>query len=229
MNAYQPWLNWAVELQSLAQAGLHYSKDPFDVERFQRIREISAEMIALKSGLPEATVQNLFCGDSGYQTPKLDVRCAVFQEGRILLVRENEGRWTLPGGWMDVGLTVGENAAKEARERPALRYAPAVSSPFWTGSAATAPPPRPRASARSSSSATCWAATLPPTSKLPPAAGLLCPSCPNWWKKNPPAPSWSCASVLAAPRFGSLFLIEFVIFPFYITIGRGLLWLRSKF
>lgn len=124
MNAYQPWLNWAVELQSLAQAGLHYSKDPFDVERFQRIREISAEMIALKSGLPEATVQNLFCGDSGYQTPKLDVRCAVFQEGRILLVRENEGGWTLPGGWMDVGLTVGENAAKEAREEAGVEVRP---------------------------------------------------------------------------------------------------------
>ena len=124
MNAYQPWLNWAVELQSLAQAGLHYSKDPFDVERFQRIREISAEMIALKSGLPEATVQNLFCGDSGYQTPKLDVRCAVFQEGRILLVRENEGGWTLPGGWMDVGLTVGENAAKEAREEAGVAVRP---------------------------------------------------------------------------------------------------------
>ena len=84
-------LSWAVELQSLAQAGLYYSKDPFDRERFQRIREISAEMVAHRSGLPLEQVQDLFCCEVGYQTPKLDTRSAAFRDGKILLVQENNG------------------------------------------------------------------------------------------------------------------------------------------
>ena len=96
-----PWLDWAVELQALAQAGLHYSKDPFDLERFARVREIAAEMLALRSGLPLEKVKELFCGETGYQTPKLDTRAAIFQGENILLVRERDGRWSLPGdGWM---------------------------------------------------------------------------------------------------------------------------------
>lgn len=96
-----PWLDWAVELQALAQAGLHYSKDPFDLERFTRVREIAAEMLACRSGLPLEKVKDLFCGETGYQTPKLDTRAAIFQGESILLVRERDGRWSLPGdGWM---------------------------------------------------------------------------------------------------------------------------------
>ena len=97
-----PWLDWAVELQALAQAGLHYSKDPFDLERFTRVREIAAEMLACRSGLPLEKVKDLFCGETGYQTPKLDTRAAIFQGENILLVRERDGRWSLPGGWVDV-------------------------------------------------------------------------------------------------------------------------------
>ncbi|MBP3359862.1 MAG: NUDIX hydrolase [Clostridia bacterium] len=110
------WLDWAIELQALAQSGLFYSKDRFDIERFERIREISAEMMSTKTGLDMETVRNLFCAESGYQTPKLDSRAAVFRDGKILLVRENDGRWSLPGGWVDVNLSVGENAVKEAKE-----------------------------------------------------------------------------------------------------------------
>ena len=119
-----PWLDWAVELQALAQAGLHYGKDPFDIERFQRIRDIAAEMLARGTDLPLATVTDLFCCESGYQTPKLDTRAAVFQNGRILLVRENDGRWSLPGGWVDVNVSVGENTAKEVREEAGLEVIP---------------------------------------------------------------------------------------------------------
>lgn len=119
-----PWLDWAVELQALAQAGLHYGKDPFDIERFQRIRDIAAEMLARGTDLPLETVTNLFCCESGYQTPKLDTRAAVFQNGRILLVRENDGRWSLPGGWVDVNVSVGENTAKEVREEAGLEVIP---------------------------------------------------------------------------------------------------------
>ena len=116
-------LQWAMELQSLAQAGLTYGKDPYDLERYRRIREISAEMVAEGSGLPLERVQDLFCGETGYPTPKLDTRAAVFREGKILLVQENDGLWSLPGGWGDVRQSVGENAVKETREEAGLEVA----------------------------------------------------------------------------------------------------------
>ena len=120
MNATPKWLDWAVELQALAQAGLFYSKDVYDVERFQRIRDIAAEMLVSPSGLPVDQIRNLFCNETGYQTPKLDTRAAVFQNDKILLVQENNGLWSLPGGWVDVDLSVGENAVKEVKEEAGL-------------------------------------------------------------------------------------------------------------
>lgn len=83
------WLDWAIELQSLAQAGLTYGKDKFDLERYERIREISAEIIANKSGLDSEKVKTLFCNEIGYQTPKIDTRAAIFKEDKILLLKEN--------------------------------------------------------------------------------------------------------------------------------------------
>ena len=112
---YQPWLNWAIELQSLSQNGLAYTKDAFDKERFERIREIAAEMLAMKSGLSTEVVKGLFCSEAGYQTPKLDTRAAVFKDGRILLVKEGE-KWSLPGGWVDVLDSVYSNTVKEVKE-----------------------------------------------------------------------------------------------------------------
>ena len=120
MNEEMRWLDWAIELQSLAQAGLTYSKDAYDIERFERIREISAEIVAHKSDVPIDKVKNLFCNETGYQTPKLDTRAAVFKDGKILLVRENNGKWSLPGGWVDVNVSVGENAVKEVKEESGL-------------------------------------------------------------------------------------------------------------
>jgi len=120
MEQNRKWLDWAVELQALAQAGLFYSKDIYDIERFQRIREIAAEMLVSPSGLPAETVRELFCSETGYQTPKLDTRAAVFQDGRILLVQEKDGLWSLPGGWVDVNLSVAENAVKEVKEEAGL-------------------------------------------------------------------------------------------------------------
>lgn len=114
------WLQWAVELQSLAQAGLFYSRDKFDLERYQRIREISAEMISCQTELPLEKVQDLFCNESGYQTPKLDTRAAIFQGGNILLVQENNGKWSMPGGWVDVDCSVKENTVKEVKEEAGL-------------------------------------------------------------------------------------------------------------
>ena len=120
MNQTPKWLDWAIELQALAQAGLFYSKDIYDIERFQRIRQIAAEMLTDPSGLPLQRVQDLFCNETGYQTPKLDTRAAVFQNNRILLVQENNGFWSLPGGWVDVNLSVAENTVKEVKEEAGL-------------------------------------------------------------------------------------------------------------
>lgn len=124
MSKQDIWLRWAMELQSLAQAGLFYGKDVFDRERYTRIREISAEMLAHMSAVPLETVTGLFCNEIGYQTPKIDTRAAVFQEGKILLVKERNGKWALPGGWCDVGLSVGENTVKEVKEEAGLDVVP---------------------------------------------------------------------------------------------------------
>lgn len=119
------WLDWAIELQATAQAGLYYTKDPFDRERFQRIREISAEILSQKSGLDLERVEGLFCNETGYQTPKMDTRAAVFQEEKILLVRERiDGKWSLPGGWMDVTQSIRSNVVKEVREEAGLEVIP---------------------------------------------------------------------------------------------------------
>lgn len=123
-NFTQQWLDWIVELQSLAQAGLTYGRDDFDLARYTRIREISAGMMARISDLPMETVAKLFCNETGYQTPKLDTRAALFQDGKILLVRERDGRWALPGGWCDVDRSVGENTVKEAKEEAGLDVVP---------------------------------------------------------------------------------------------------------
>lgn len=120
MNLRKKWLEWAVELQSLAQAGLTYGKDVFDLERYERIREISAEMVAFQSDIPAEKVKELFCNETGYQTPKLDTRAAIFENGKILLVKEKNGKWSLPGGWVDVNVSVKENAVKEVKEESGL-------------------------------------------------------------------------------------------------------------
>ena len=120
---FDPLLSWAVELQFIAQAGQTYSKDPFDLERFDRIREIAAEIMATKSGLPMGIVKDLFCNESGFQTPKLDTRAAIIEDGRILMVREGD-KWSLPGGWVDVDQSVASNTVKEVREEAGLDVEP---------------------------------------------------------------------------------------------------------
>lgn len=112
------WLTWAQHLQAIAQTGLTYCKDPFDAERYEAIREIAAEIVADAAGIPDVgVVADLFSGQTGYATPKVDVRAAVFSEGRLLLVRERvDGCWSLPGGWADIGNSPSENAIREVRE-----------------------------------------------------------------------------------------------------------------
>lgn len=97
------WLGWVHELQAIAQNGLTYARDPFDVERYGQLRELAARIASRCDGTDLATVRGVFAGESGYATPKVDVRGALIREGRILLVRErSDGCWTLPGGWVDL-------------------------------------------------------------------------------------------------------------------------------
>lgn len=120
----EPWLCWAIEIQSLAQNGLAYSKNIYDLERYERLRSISAEMLSYKTAIPLEKVKNLFCYEEGYQTPKLDTRAAIFQQDKILLVQENDGMWSLPGGWVDVLETIYSNTIKEVKEEAGLDVQP---------------------------------------------------------------------------------------------------------
>lgn len=116
----EKWLKWAIEIQSLAQSGLAYANNVYDIERYKRLREISAEIIAEKADLDIDKVRNLFCNETGYQTPKLDTRAAIFKENKILLVHENNGTWALPGGWCDVLESIKSNTEKEVKEETGL-------------------------------------------------------------------------------------------------------------
>lgn len=116
----EKWLKWAMEIQSLAQAGLAYTENPYDIERYERLREISAEMVAEKSNISLDKVERLFCNETGYQTPKLYTRAAIFKDNKILLTHENNGTWSLPGGWCDVLESVKSNTVKEVKEETGL-------------------------------------------------------------------------------------------------------------
>ena len=112
----EKWLKWAIEIQSLAQAGLTYTDNPYDIERYERLREISAEMISEKGNIGLEKVKDLFCNEKGYQTPKIDTRAVIFKDNKILLTHENNGTWALPGGWCDVLESVKTNTIKEVKE-----------------------------------------------------------------------------------------------------------------
>lgn len=119
------WLETAKKLQALAQSGLAYCNNQYDIERYEELRNISADMMAKYTDTPITKVNNLFCNETGYQTPKVDVRGVVFKDNKILMVREKlDGAWALPGGWADIGLTPGEVAVKEIKEEAGLEVKP---------------------------------------------------------------------------------------------------------
>ena len=111
------WKKWAQELQFLAQCSLAYSKDKFDRERSERIREIGCEMLSYKYDLPIEKIKMDFASEIGYQTPKVETRAAIIKDNKILLVKEQlDGKWALPGGYQDVNVSIRENVIKEASE-----------------------------------------------------------------------------------------------------------------
>ena len=111
------WLQWAQKIQAIAQTGIAFSKDIYDIERYEELRNISVEIIAKHTDLEIAKIKDLFADAKGYQTPKVDIRGVVFRNGQILMVKEkNDNKWALPGGFCDVGLSPSENIVKEIKE-----------------------------------------------------------------------------------------------------------------
>lgn len=119
------WLKWAKDLQAIAQSGIEYSKDKYDIERFEMIRDISIEIVSDYTEMDHEKVRDLFAGESGYQTPKVDVRAAVFKNDKILMVKEQlDGKWSLPGGWADIDLSLRDNIIKESLEEAGAKVKP---------------------------------------------------------------------------------------------------------
>ena len=110
------WLDWGLRIQGIAQSGLTYCENQYDIDRYCKLREIAAEIMADGSGHSRDEVIDFFLAEKGYATPKIDVRGVVFRDDKILLVKEMvDGGWTLPGGWADIG-----DAPSEAVEREIL-------------------------------------------------------------------------------------------------------------
>lgn len=112
---------WARELRAIAQTGLTYGKDVFDLERYEQMNELSSRMLAHISGMSPYEIDHLLPIEEGYATPKVAVRGLVMQGNKVLMVKEvADGLWTLPGGWCDTGLTPSENIEKEIQEETGL-------------------------------------------------------------------------------------------------------------
>lgn len=118
------WIEWAKELQFISQSALAYCKDVYDRERFERVREIAAEIMSVGSETSMEKVKELFCNETGYQTPKMDSRGVIIKDRKVLLVQEASGLWSLPGGWIDANQTVASNVVKEVFEEAGLNVAP---------------------------------------------------------------------------------------------------------
>jgi ADP-ribose pyrophosphatase YjhB (NUDIX family) len=119
------WLEWATELQSIAQAGITFAENQYDVDRYHKIRDLSVSILHEYTDIGTTKIKNLFASEKGYQTPKVDIRAAVFRDGKILMVKEKvDGKWSLPGGWADVNTSVSESAVRECIEEAGATVKP---------------------------------------------------------------------------------------------------------
>ena len=137
------WLAWTRELQAIAQTGLAFVRDPYDRERYEMLRALASRMMAAHTAQPAERIEALFAGETGYATPKVDVRGAAFDaQNRLLMVREvaDGGRWTLPGGWADVNLTPAENVIKEIREESGFEVSVRKLAAVWDRTRQNHPP-----------------------------------------------------------------------------------------
>lgn len=116
------WLDWAKRLQAISQNGLTYAKDHFDIERYRQVESIAAEILAGKAGVEPEAVLELFSRQTDYATPKVDVRGVVFRDNAILLVKEtSDHKWSIPGGWADIGESPSESVVREVWEESGFR------------------------------------------------------------------------------------------------------------
>ncbi len=131
-NLNYQWYKWAKEIQAIGQIGLTYCTNIFDIERFERLRQMSCEMLSTMTDEPLQKVRDVICMDKGYITPKIDTRAAIFnKQGQILLVKEAKNNlWSLPGGWCDEDLSIFENTKKEAREEAGMLVTPVKLAAF---------------------------------------------------------------------------------------------------
>lgn len=121
-NNSPQWLEWAREIQALSQTGLTFTQNEYERERYRRLSEIAAEIVAGHTALAKEILQNDFLHQPGYATPKIDVRGAVVRENKILLVQERtDERWAMPGGWADVGDRPAEMVAREVWEESGMQ------------------------------------------------------------------------------------------------------------
>ena len=128
------WLIWARALQAMAQTGLEFTRDPYDEERYRALRRMAAEIMAAHTSAEAARIEALFETETGYATPKMGVRGAVFDtDGRILMVRETADahRWTLPGGWADVNQSAADSVVREVFEESGYRVRPVKLAAAW--------------------------------------------------------------------------------------------------
>jgi ADP-ribose pyrophosphatase YjhB (NUDIX family) len=126
------WLRWVRGIQAIAQAGLTYTEGPFDRERYHSLQRIAAEMLAEHTGMDPVRALGLFARETGYPTPKVDVRGVVFRADELLLVRERaDGLWTLPGGWADIGESPREAVEREIREETGYHARPVKLLAVW--------------------------------------------------------------------------------------------------
>lgn len=123
MNSKTPkWMDWAREIFSLSQSGITYSGNQYDVDRYKRLQEITAEIIASQSEITKESALDSFSMQAGYITPKVDVRGAVVRDGKILLIQERaDGNWAMPGGWADLGDSPRTVAEREVWEESGFR------------------------------------------------------------------------------------------------------------
>ncbi|WP_077325581.1 NUDIX hydrolase [Virgibacillus siamensis] len=119
------WLEWAKQIQSIAQAGKAYANNDFDMERYEALQQLSVEIMVHHTYTDQSIIKELFANETGYATPKADIRSVVFRDGKLLMVQEkSDGAWALPGGWGDIGLTPSEVAVKEVKEEAGFDVQP---------------------------------------------------------------------------------------------------------
>jgi ADP-ribose pyrophosphatase YjhB (NUDIX family) len=143
LTADPDWLVWAREMQAIAQTGLAFSQDPYDQDRYRALRRLAARIMSGHTGMAGDRIEGLFEAETGYATPKVGVRGAVFDEhGRILMVREtmDAHRWTLPGGWADVNQTPAQSAEREVFEESGYRVRAVKLAAVWDRARQLHPP-----------------------------------------------------------------------------------------